>query len=345
MIPERYNKNNLKSVIMNPRKGLRRILAEFNRTIIKWHFKMKFGNGINIMEEDWDNLIILDSCRYDKFELINELDGDLDWKISKASHSKEFYKENFPSEEYHDVVYATANPYGIAICGNKFHESVSTFSGDITYDFQKQRVDTVTTENGEILLDRHVKNLLPGHLTNMAIELYDRNPNKKLIVHYMQPHKPYLSTYAEMLRKKLMQDNNVAFDRFMTVDQINNSDKNVIRDLMHAAMSNIISPQELNKLYDQNLRIVLDHVEYLLSHIQGKTVITADHGELLGELRGGQRFNHHEKLYCQELRKIPFHTLQIGKRRQTWEEKPKKKFIRDISDLNNQLSLLGYKSK
>jgi len=31
-----------------------------------------------LMDEDWDNVIILDACRYDQFERHNILDGEID---------------------------------------------------------------------------------------------------------------------------------------------------------------------------------------------------------------------------------------------------------------------------
>lgn len=34
----------------------------------------------NVMNQDWDNLIILDGCRYDLFEEINTISGDLEKK-------------------------------------------------------------------------------------------------------------------------------------------------------------------------------------------------------------------------------------------------------------------------
>ena len=45
----------------------------------------------------------------------------------------------------------------------------------------------------------------------------------------------------------------------------------------------------LERQYEKNLRIVLECVQELLDYLQGKIVVTADHGELLGE--NGQFFH------------------------------------------------------
>ena len=34
------------------------------------------------MKEDWDNLVILDACRYDMFKKLNTINGKLEYKIS-----------------------------------------------------------------------------------------------------------------------------------------------------------------------------------------------------------------------------------------------------------------------
>lgn len=62
-----------------------------------------------VMNEDWDNLIILDGCRYDVFEETCSMEGQLQPAISPASCTREWLGENFP-EEYPDTVYVSANP-------------------------------------------------------------------------------------------------------------------------------------------------------------------------------------------------------------------------------------------
>lgn len=41
--------------------------------------------------------------------------------------------------------------------------------------------------------------------------------------------------------------------------------------------------EALKKYYEDNLRIVLSYVAKLIKNLHGKIIITADHGELLGE--------------------------------------------------------------
>ena len=49
------------------------------------------------MKEDWDNLIVLDACRYDMFKEINTIKGNLERGISRGSATSQFLIENFES--------------------------------------------------------------------------------------------------------------------------------------------------------------------------------------------------------------------------------------------------------
>lgn len=73
------------------------------------------------MQADWDTLVILDACRYDMFEEINETEGELEHRYSRGSCTPDFIRENFPEGEFHDTVYVTANPM---YCGPKFKNTI-----------------------------------------------------------------------------------------------------------------------------------------------------------------------------------------------------------------------------
>src|SRR5208282_1385184 len=71
--------------------------------------------GVYVYDESWDNLIILDACRYDTFRELNQIRGLLEYRISRGSSSEEFLLENFTkhptTENFSDLVYVAANPY------------------------------------------------------------------------------------------------------------------------------------------------------------------------------------------------------------------------------------------
>jgi hypothetical protein len=104
-------------------------------------------------------------------------------------------------------------------------------------------------------------------------------------------------------------------------------------------------------MYEENLRLVLPYVKQLLEAFSGKTVITADHGEMLGNpttrvpIRlGKKRYNHPGKTYVPELRVVPWHTVDTGSRRQISSEPPEADDVVSEEEINNQLEALGYKA-
>ena len=50
--------------------------------------------GTRVLGEDWDNLILLDGCRYDLFKEVNTIEGELTKVKSNASSSDEFFEKN-----------------------------------------------------------------------------------------------------------------------------------------------------------------------------------------------------------------------------------------------------------
>ena len=138
---------------------------------------------VNIMRESWDYLIILDACRYDYFErcYLNFFQGELSKKISKGSCTSEWLDNSFP-DYYDDVIYITANPQINSVsqvcgflAGEHFHTVHEVWKDG--WDKQKQTV-------------------LPETLTHAALEIFRKTRNKRYIIHYLQPHAPYLTLNA-----------------------------------------------------------------------------------------------------------------------------------------------------
>ena len=65
----------------------------------------------------FDNLIILDACRYDLFEAEIKnfnIKGKLEYRISRGSNTGYFLRENFEHKDLQpilkEIIYITANP-------------------------------------------------------------------------------------------------------------------------------------------------------------------------------------------------------------------------------------------
>jgi hypothetical protein len=57
-------------------------------------------DGVDVLAEDWDNLLILDACRYDAFAARADLPGRLERRRSRGSHTSEFLSGIFTAATY-----------------------------------------------------------------------------------------------------------------------------------------------------------------------------------------------------------------------------------------------------
>ena len=88
------------------------LVEAMNRTYNQTISSEKYNaDGFCIFEEDWDNLIILDACRYDFFEKLNHFQGVLEPRTSRGSKTWEFMRGNFRDRNLLDTVYVTDNPW------------------------------------------------------------------------------------------------------------------------------------------------------------------------------------------------------------------------------------------
>jgi hypothetical protein len=233
------------------------------------------------MREDWDNLIILDGCRFDQFDRINKISGRLEARTSLGSATPEFLIKNFGSSVNEDTMYVTANPM-YRICGieDTFYKIV-----DVWKTNWDEQYDTV----------------LPQDMMENVLKTFRAHPDKKLIAHFMQPHYLFIGdtiehpefnsgikkTYKKAHEEEAQQDMNIW-------DHVKNGD---------------ISEGTVIKAYDENLKIVLKYVDKLVTGLSGKTIVTSDHGNHLGERPipfRGALYGHPRNTYTEELRKVPW---------------------------------------
>lgn len=289
------------------------------------YYNLRHGGGVDVMERDWDTLVLLDACRYDIFAEMNDIPGELTSVLSRGSHSEEFIENNFSGKQFHDTVYVTANVYGAQVEEGVFHDIVVSFADD--------------TDN-----PRHKDNRSPELVRDLAIKAHEQYPNKRLIVHFMQPHSPYFSDSAETVRQLFREQDGIQF-RTWDGQPDDEGEVDLIKDLNEAAMRGDVSPQLLRNLYKENLEIVLEATKELLAELDGKSVVSADHGELLGERKAffrPPRFNHPKHVYMEELRRVPWLTIEAEDRRNVVSEPPREKEDLSQDTIEDQLEALGY---
>lgn len=307
---QRYTLKQLLAGIKNPCL----LLKEGERVLSKGIFKIRYGSGIDVMSKDWDNLIILDACRYDFFAEHIQMDGELKRVISKGSHSREFIQRNFAGRELHDTVLVTANPFVEDLENDVF------FRVCYSEVFDRWRDD--------------MKTVPPEAVVDAVLDMRDQYPNKRLIAHFMQPHAPFIGPTGRKLAK------NADFGVF-NPDLVGYDVPDI--GIARAVTEGYVDDIELRRAYRENVEIALENAETLIDRMDGKSVITADHGEMLGErVLIQKRYAHPNKLYTPELRFVPWFVIDGDERRKITSGEPKGFETLDDTVRESRLEDLGY---
>lgn len=328
---EILNEDGLNTFIRKSSKfGFRKSKDSIHKYIIRpprrLAFLRKYGEGIDIMNQDWDYLIILDACRYDIFEEVIDIDGQLNSVISKGSHSKEFASKHFADNSFYDTVYVTANGIGARIGKNCFYDLIFTDEMDSVPDVE--------------VLHSNKKGLAPSTVYNAGLKTYNKYPNKRIIIHFMQPHMPYFGNKAKCLRERVEKDGLIVEAREVKKLENDRNEKDTVSGLDGAFRQGYITSKELREVYVENLKFVIEYVKDLTDELQGKIVITSDHGEYLGEYN---KAGHYPYRYTKELKKVPWLTINSGQRPNITEEEPSGKTTIDQNAVEKRLEALGYK--
>lgn len=305
----------LSRVIRNPRLFARGINRAYHRQM---GLRSENQSGISVFDEDWDTLVVLDACRYDMFETENELEGDLSSRQSKGSATTEWLSANFDREDLRDTVYVTANP--------------QLERNRAKWDISLHKTVNVWLDEG---WEEETGTVLAETVTDKAINIHERFPNKRIIVHYMQPHYPFVRSRAEFDKNHLSS---------ITDKEATSEGENVWGKKFLGEIS--ITSDKLWSMYIDNLEYVLDHVKSLLQAISGKAVVTSDHGNYVGERASPipiREFGHPRGIYDNELVQVPWLVCEYDKRRDI--------FLGDKDDRENiksetvadRLHDLGYK--
>lgn len=209
------------------------------------------------MEEDWDNLIILDACRADAFEEVANIERFDEYRrvISGGERTDEWAAANFRDKEFPDTVYVTGSPQISRVSPGSFHDLIEIWDD---------------------AFDENTHAILPSPIVSSARQARSDFPNKRIIVHFMQPHIPFVPD--DNLRFRDWWDPHSGPENWEEIKDSGN-----IKTVWEAARKGVVNENDIWEGYLRNLEFVLDPVLELCDNMDGKTVITSDHGNLFGE--------------------------------------------------------------
>lgn len=282
---------------------------------VNQRFYSVFGNpgDMDVMDEDWDTLVILDACRYDIFAECIDHDGTLSAKLSPGTESWEFMQRSFVGRQLHDTVYVTTNPYAQRLPDGTFHAVINLLDED---------------------WDEKLGTVPPEVAATRGIKAHERYPDKRIIVHFMQPHFPFLGPTGRKFEHQGVAPSE---------DDVGATDRpNPWRWLI---ASGDITPETVIEAYHENLELTWPKVERLCTAVTGKVVVTSDHGNLLGERTFPipvATYGHPRSIYRRELLEVPWLELEAKQRRQIRADPPEEIEQQDEDTVAARLRDLGY---
>jgi hypothetical protein len=226
--------------------------------------------GENVYEREWDVLIILDTARIDAMEEVKdefEFINDIDSMRSLGSTSSEWLAKTFVKRHKCRIsrtALLSANPHvQHTLYDRQFPEhDKAAFFAFTSWDTVRPSDFEYIEQPWQYATNNQYNHVLPEDMTDRAISIYrERNP-EKMIIHYMQPHRPHIA-HAYKEGRELTE---VEYDPF-------------------TYLKNGGSREQVFSNHVSDLRFVLETgVKPLLRNIDADTVaISADHGDGFGE--------------------------------------------------------------
>lgn len=259
-------------------------------------FGNRFDWGTNIFELDWDLLILLDACRVDVLEEVacefEFLNNEISSYYSVGGSTLEWTANTFVNQYIEDIsntVFISNNPWPWRILEEGFRLN------EYYENWTPVREDTIN--QGELL--RHVPAWKFGKrssqdrkqsgselVRDLAIREGRKGNFDRMIVHFIEPHSPYVAKLKNNPDDELLPSEQNPFGYLR-----DGGDRTKVWD--H---------------YKNELISALNDIESLLQNIDANRVlITADHGEAFGEYGV---FGHTAGSFHPHVRKVPLTSCQ-----------------------------------
>lgn len=267
--------------------------------------------GTNIFDHDWDILIVLDACRYDLFEEfapkhdVYENFSEVSSIRSIASMTPIWLRRTFENAPT-DIVNRTHYVSGAG-------QSERCLNG-----FNLHQIDHVW----KYAMDPETGQTKPEAITDAAIDAIRSSDAERVIVHYPDPHAPFLHCVGKYGSRGVERGDT----------------QNVWTGLKEGRFDE----EEVWTDYGQNLLRILDEVEIIVQDVEGSIVVTSDHGNAMGEWGV---YGHPARVPIAAIRRVPWAETQ-GFGNYTYKIKGKENMATDAAEpsLEEHLQALGYKT-
>jgi len=241
-----------------------------------------------IQETDFDNLIVLDACRYDVFKkfynLFPNIEGELHKIHSPGNNTLQTLYNVFDDEYDWDVVSAhpALNSYGIPPQMPGLENDTYTASEH----FREIENLWEKSEDGEMNAVKSEE--VTKHIINSSKD-YSKNT---ALIWLMQPHAPHTGSIKLQAGPHVCKSP-LPFGYETPEDSSKLPIGREISSLVHQS-------------YKFNLFDALFEVSYLIHYLDGTTAVTSDHGEILFDDGEKDFYGHPTALKSEKLTTVPF---------------------------------------
>ena len=305
-----------------PDRGVRRSLEVVYEWVGRQVWMGAFADR-TVFDREWDVLVLLDACRVD---LMAEVATEYDWLPSPADveagaidsiagSSKEWMRRTFTpahAATLERTAYVTGNPFSAEALGDEHPLGL-------------------LDEVWRYAWDDDAGTIRPEPITDRAIRVCRSGEFDRVIVHYMQPHVPFLE------RPDLHAGYRPA--HWGSPGSVVDPDEAGL-DAWGRVRRGELDSDEVWSAYADNLRIGLESVATLRRNVDGTLIVSSDHGNAMGELG---IWGHPDKPVS-SVRRVPWIELEARDettRQPTLEAESDRD--REVSvDVQDRLTSLGY---
>lgn len=306
-----WAKDSVQNIRREPVRGINLSAKRFAAGIVR---KTRNRDGVNVFSREWDVCLVLDACRTD---LLAEVADEYEW----LRYDETIWSVGATSPEWIERTFGNAPEETLRSAGYVTWNAHST-----TEEVDPEEL-AVLDEVWAYGWDDEIGAIPPENVTDRAVAVWRERDLNRMVVHYMQPHVPFISRTEGRLRRKITLDDH----RGRT-----NHQRRIWADLEEG----IVSHDEVWDAYVANLRLVLDDIEQtLLNNLDAeKVVITSDHGNGMSEWG---LYGHGRNQPFAALREVPWcTTTAVDDETYTPELEPETGASEDLAQ--ERLEGLGY---
>ena len=242
-----YNRNVFPKI--NHIRGTTRFKLILRDLLLRDVEKVNYEDEHDIFSQEWENLIIIDACRQDYWEEETGMEGS---RISKASSTYEYIEDYFSKGDYSDFVYVSANPQ---FSDKQFKELTGRKPEEVFHSIFK----TFNTD-----WDDDAKTVLPKDTIRDGLTARKMFPDKRVIIHFLPPHYPFVR--EPVTKGGFGSEKSARTESAWDLAEKGKVEQKVVEDA-----------------YRDNMRYIYNHILDLAEKLGGKTFLTSDHGNFVGE--------------------------------------------------------------